>query len=137
MPWLPYRFMHNFSVPVASLRAHPFRLLLAIMATKAPDVDLTETKQPVLYAAVITTYGLAVIAVLLRFLARRLRRLDWWLDDWLILVALVRPSGRAQAWLLVDISTRLLLRPSSLRLLCVRILPRSNAKNQEHERAHV
>lgn len=48
--------------------------------------------QPNLYAAVIITPLLAIIAVVLRFSARRLVRASMWLDDWLTLVALVRYS---------------------------------------------
>jgi hypothetical protein len=46
--------------------------------------------QPDLHAAVIVTLILAVTAVVLRFLARRLVKASIWLDDWLTLVALVR-----------------------------------------------
>jgi hypothetical protein len=48
--------------------------------------------QPNLYAALIVTPIIAIIAVALRFLARRLIRTPMWLDDWLALVALVRYS---------------------------------------------
>jgi hypothetical protein len=46
--------------------------------------------QPRLYAAVIITTTLAITAVTLRFLARRLVHTPVWVDDWLALVALVR-----------------------------------------------
>jgi hypothetical protein len=45
--------------------------------------------QPDIYAALITTTTLAIVAVCLRFLARRLARAELWLDDWLSLLALV------------------------------------------------
>jgi hypothetical protein len=48
--------------------------------------------QPDLYAAVFVTLTLAVVAVALRFLARRLVRAPVWLDDWLALLALVCSS---------------------------------------------
>jgi hypothetical protein len=48
--------------------------------------------QPNLYAALIVTPILAIIAVALRFFARRLVHASMWLDDWLALVALVRYS---------------------------------------------
>ena len=48
--------------------------------------------QPNLYAAVIITLTLAVAAVSLRFLARRLVKAPLWIDDWLALAALVRYS---------------------------------------------
>ena len=52
-------------------------------------MDTEETQQPSLYSATIATYLLASIAVSLRFWSRRLKGAGWWLDDWLVLVALV------------------------------------------------
>jgi hypothetical protein len=46
--------------------------------------------QPNIHAAVIITPIIAIIAVSLRFLARRLVHASMWIDDWLTLVALVR-----------------------------------------------
>ncbi len=51
--------------------------------------DLSETKHGQLYASIVTTYSLAAVTVLLRFVSRRLKRCPLWWDDWLILVALV------------------------------------------------
>ena len=48
--------------------------------------------QPNLHAAVIVTPILAITAVALRLVARRLAHVPLWLDDWLTLVALVRYS---------------------------------------------
>jgi hypothetical protein len=53
---------------------------------------LSGNLQPNLYAALIVTPILAIIAVALRFSARRLIHSSMWLDDWLTLVALVRYS---------------------------------------------
>jgi hypothetical protein len=53
---------------------------------------LSGNLQPNLYTAVIVTLILAIIAVALRFFARRLVHTSMWLDDWLTLVALVRYS---------------------------------------------
>jgi hypothetical protein len=53
---------------------------------------LSGNLQPNLYAALIVTPILAIIAVALRFLVRRLLHTPMWLDDWLALVALVRHS---------------------------------------------
>ena len=47
------------------------------------------SRQPQLYASIIITYFLAISAVILRFISRRLKKAGWWVDDWLILVALV------------------------------------------------
>jgi hypothetical protein len=49
--------------------------------------------QPDLHAVVIVTLILAITAVALRFLARRLVKASILLDDWLTLVALVRYSS--------------------------------------------
>ena len=54
------------------------------------NVDLSETRQPELYASGITTFVLAVLAVCLRFWARNLLKTRFLLDDWLIVGALVR-----------------------------------------------
>lgn len=61
------------------------------MATpQGPLPDLSDTYRPSLYAAAIVTYILATGAVILRFIARRLTHLNYWYDDWLIVVAWVR-----------------------------------------------
>lgn len=52
-------------------------------------VDLSETRQPELYASGITTFVLAVLAVCLRLWARKLLKARCLLDDWLIIGALV------------------------------------------------
>lgn len=49
--------------------------------------------QPNLHAAVIVTPILAITAVALRFLARRLAHAPMWIDDWLTLVALFMTIG--------------------------------------------
>src|SRR6516162_3936439 len=63
------------------------------MASTPPGSYPAESLQPNIYAAVCITTALAVVAVPLRFLARRLIRTDLWLDDWLSLVALVCPRN--------------------------------------------
>ena len=63
------------------------------------DLAQSETRQSSLYEAIITTYILAFIAVSLRFYSRRLKKAGWWLDDWMILIALVSiplPAPRSQ-----------------------------------------
>jgi hypothetical protein len=40
-------------------------------------------------AASIVTWALAVIAVSLRIVSRRMRKMRLWIDDWLIIAALV------------------------------------------------
>lgn len=50
-----------------------------------------------LYASIGTTWFVAVTAVVLRIIARRMLRIHWWVDDYFCLLALVRfadPSTR-------------------------------------------
>ncbi|CAD6588420.1 MAG: hypothetical protein ASARMPREDX12_003322 [Alectoria sarmentosa] len=58
----------------------------------SPVIDV-RSKAAQFYAATITTYGLAVIAVVLRIWARRLMKAQIWVDDWLVAVALLIASG--------------------------------------------
>lgn len=52
-------------------------------------LDVQESRQPELYAASLATYALAVIAVNLRILSRRLLKSHFWLDDFFAIAALV------------------------------------------------
>ncbi|KAJ3577516.1 hypothetical protein NPX13_g3052 [Xylaria arbuscula] len=56
-------------------------------------VDLSESLQPNLYAAIIISFFLAVIVVALRFWCRWSNGVGYWVDDWLILVALSSSLG--------------------------------------------
>ncbi|KAL9614954.1 MAG: hypothetical protein Q9167_000596 [Letrouitia subvulpina] len=56
-------------------------------------VNIHESRQSQLYAAAITTYILAVIAVCLRFWARRLLKAAFMLDDWLAAAAAFVATG--------------------------------------------
>src|SRR5204862_2380102 len=67
----------------------PYSLAHAEMESTPNSVRPNGNIQQDIYVATIITLILAVIAVALRFLARRLIRSPIWLDDWLILVALV------------------------------------------------
>lgn len=53
------------------------------------EVDLSETRQPNLYAATIVPGAFAFICVVLRFWSRWINRAGFWLDDWLVLCSLV------------------------------------------------
>ena len=54
-----------------------------------PGVDLQDTQVPRILAVNIATFTLAVMAIILRFTARRLTRQPYWWDDWLMLPAIV------------------------------------------------
>lgn len=62
------------------------------MATMVSQEYLAESRQPNIYAAEITTYAFALLAVSLRFWSRRIKAAGYWIDDWLILVAMVMIS---------------------------------------------
>ena len=59
-----------------------------------PLVNIYESKAPQCYAAAIATYIIAVIAVALRFWARKLMKAGIWVDDWTAAVALVGYPNR-------------------------------------------
>lgn len=53
-------------------------------------MDLSDNRQPNLYASSTIPFFLAIVAVTLRLWSRWTKRAGFWLDDWLILFALVR-----------------------------------------------
>ena len=57
-----------------------------------PGIDLSESQVPRLLGVNIATFCLAVIAIMLRFTARRLTHAAFWWDDWLMLPAIVSDS---------------------------------------------
>ena len=59
------------------------------MEAPSRGTDLSASHQPQLYAIAIATYCLAFLAVTLRFISRSLSKSSYWLDDWLIVFALV------------------------------------------------
>ncbi|GFF44457.1 hypothetical protein IFM58399_07297 [Aspergillus lentulus] len=62
--------------------------------TPPPGLDLSESKRANLYAAYSSTYGLAVVAVVLRLLCRtRVSKVGLWWDDYLICIALAMVTG--------------------------------------------
>ena len=66
-----------------------------------PGIDLQDTQVPRILGVNISTYTLAVIAICLRLTARRLTRLPFWWDDWLMLPAIVCWSN----FLLLNVSS--------------------------------
>ena len=66
-----------------------------------PGIDLSETQVPRLLAVTFATFALATIAVVLRFVSRRLVHTYLWWDDWLIVVAWVRDDHRVVSLLLI------------------------------------
>ena len=54
-----------------------------------PGVDLQDSQVRRILGVNIATFILATTAISLRFVARRLTRLPFWWDDWLMLPAIV------------------------------------------------
>ena len=66
----------------------------AAMANSQRSVDFSESRQPQLYGACISTYALAVTAVCLRLSARKyFSKAGIWLDDYAICASLAVASG--------------------------------------------
>ena len=59
-------------------------------STIPPGVDLSQDRRTQVYVAEITVFPVAVIAVILRLVARRVSKTRLWLDDWFILISFVR-----------------------------------------------
>ena len=53
------------------------------------NVDLSENRGPAILGAVISVWSVAVLAVVLRFIARKMSKVGLWLDDYLIFVGTV------------------------------------------------
>jgi hypothetical protein len=58
-----------------------------------PGLDLSESQSNDIVVATAVTWGLATIAITLRFTARRIAHAKIWLDDYLILAAFVRRTS--------------------------------------------
>ena len=54
-------------------------------------IDLSQNLGPTILAASLTTWLLALIAIALRLVGRRMKGVTLWLDDWLIIAAVVSP----------------------------------------------
>lgn len=63
------------------------------MATLPPPpsgINLDDDKRASIMVTSIVTWCMAVLVVGLRLVSRRLKNIDLWIDDWLIIAALVR-----------------------------------------------
>jgi len=54
-----------------------------------PGLNLNDEAQTKIVGSLFTTWTLAVIAVLLRFVSRKIAKAGLWVDDWLMLSALI------------------------------------------------
>lgn len=70
-------------------------LPVTIMSHSMPSVDLSQTRQPSLYASSTIPFSIAFLCVGLRFWCRWKNTAGLWLDDWLILASLVRTVAPA------------------------------------------
>lgn len=68
-----------------------FRLVKEAMSIPAPPagVNLQESQQYVIVVSLFSTWTLAIIVVCLRFASRVISKVGFWLDDWLIIPAMV------------------------------------------------
>ena len=55
------------------------------------EAHITDNKAGSIIAASATCYAIGVVAVALRFLSRRLSKIRYEWDDWLVVLGLVRP----------------------------------------------
>lgn len=62
---------------------------MASLGPPPPGIDLQASRQGNLVASWAATWGLAVAAVILRVLCRKLAKIRFWLDDWFIIASLV------------------------------------------------
>ncbi|KAH9908176.1 hypothetical protein F4778DRAFT_720642 [Xylariomycetidae sp. FL2044] len=61
--------------------------------SSVPSVDLSENRQPELYAAAILPCFFALVCVVLRYWCRWIKGVGFWLDDWLVAFALLCAIG--------------------------------------------
>lgn len=68
----------------------PNPVMIQVFGPVPEGLNLTETTATADMAAVLVLLGLAVIAVFFRFVARVVQRSGFKMDDWTIILALVR-----------------------------------------------
>ncbi|PVH94791.1 hypothetical protein DM02DRAFT_538717 [Periconia macrospinosa] len=62
------------------------------MAGLPPGINLTDDKQPQIIGSVSATWALATLAIMLRFLCRRISKANLWWDDYLMIPAYIFTS---------------------------------------------
>ncbi|KAL3959678.1 hypothetical protein ACCO45_004795 [Purpureocillium lilacinum] len=60
----------------------------AALPPPPPGIDLTQDRRPDIIATSAVTLALAMLAVALRIVSRRIKRVPLWIDDWLIIASL-------------------------------------------------
>lgn len=68
----------------------------------ASSVDLSDNRQPSLYASSTIPFFFGLLCVILRFWCRWTKRAGFWIDDWLILFALVNTNPYPLRWRLLN-----------------------------------
>ncbi|KAL6822813.1 heterokaryon incompatibility domain-containing protein [Trichoderma sp. SZMC 28015] len=66
---------------------------MASLGPPPPGIDLQASRQGNLVASWAATWGLAVAAVILRVLCRKLAKIRFWFDDWFIIASLILTSA--------------------------------------------
>ena len=83
-------FQLNMTGTIPSRSGYKLQQITLVMASPSTDRALfSDNKKPDIIAGNVVVALLAVIAVILRFLSRRLRGQELKFDDWTILLALV------------------------------------------------
>jgi hypothetical protein len=83
---------HSFT-SIRQKTAASTKLHTQAMATLPPPpsgINLDDDKRASIMVTSIVTWCMAVLVVGLRIVSRRLKNIDLWIDDWLIIAALVR-----------------------------------------------
>ena len=65
-------------------------------STSSGDSNLYADAGPQILGAITSTWAVALIVLILRFVARRISRVGFWADDWLVLAAFVSYPAEAE-----------------------------------------
>lgn len=98
--WISPWCQHHLLIPPSLNRAFvsyifqtELSVLFSVHIQKMANVDLGESRRGGLIAETCVVFPIALLAVALRFIARRRAKIDIWWDDWLILVATILNIG--------------------------------------------